>query len=337
MQQQQQVISVGSGCLLNYQTNSSLPEGKRELPASVPYPYKSMPTVLAEKPVAAFGVPSTSSELHPLQHDALPNASINAGLCHNWSSLEVNPFNFCLSPQIESSKVLPQPASNDLREDQKLTSWLPASLLMSPDVRFANDPWILQQASPLPLISQPQPQLPGLKSPNKLAFDAVQPNTPVTPMSNATYSMQNLFTPPTHTMSQTNVALRTPDMPNTPTFPHLATLLQSPLVTPYRGFGDAFFPPQNELLTQKLTNPPSPVIMRSKEFYVLLRNVPLSLPDKELETLLKPLSPKLKSYNRNNTQCKLQFNSLDDATCGVNSLNGKTCSSNVLEAFLLPR
>ena len=107
----------------------------------------------------------------------------------------------------------------------------------------------------------------------------------------------------------------------------------SPTNASVNSFFDSYMP-----AVQTAYCPPKPngSLALPKEFFVLLRNIPLSLPDAELQKVFRPISSKLKSYNRNNTQCKLMFCSLEDAANCVNKLNGKKCYSNVLEASLLP-
>ena len=126
-------------------------------------------------------------------------------------------------------------------------------------------------------------------------------------------------------------------------------LPQTPLISP-SVFNNAFRTmPMGETSFKNLSGSylpsPSPYVVANpktlspgsgNELFVLLRNIPLSLPDADLKRLFEPLVQKLKGFNRNNTEAKLMFCSLEDALSCVNSLNGMKCYSNILEASLVP-
>ena len=75
----------------------------------------------------------------------------------------------------------------------------------------------------------------------------------------------------------------------------------------------------------------------NSDFYVLIRNVPLSAPDSLLASLLSTQTNNLKSFNRNNTQCKLLFATVQDALLSVQLLHGKKFCGNFLEATIASR
>ena len=179
---------------------------------------------------------------------------------------------------------------------------------------------------------------------------SVTPTSPIadpqlspSPVSPFTYPYNSYWPPSTYFANDTKLLAAATALDNNNTSGYFAN------TTDLMGVGGSTLPfsiasastaaAQSTLLPHVPLGGAAPLLQSgaNSDFYVLIRNVPLSAPDSLLASLLSTQTNNLKSFNRNNTQCKLLFATVQDALLSVQLLHGKKFCGNFLEATIASR